>query len=338
MKSFVKDHLMLIAMNLLQLCLLLSILWLEGFTTISLLMYIFLLGCVLLSLYLIVRYVQNRSFYKLLSQVETMSKLDDTLQLKAHTYAAKRTEALLHKQYQLYMKDVQQFESRQKQHILFMNQWVHQMKTPLSVANLLAKGRPDPIFVDIQEQLDRMENGLDMVLYMSRLESFELDFFLEPTDMLELLNEVLRDHRRLLIKNELYPTVHGEEGLVIITDKKWLAFILSQIVTNAVRYSMEANQLDIRLFREDNLVVIEVEDYGVGIAPQDIPRIFDAHFTGENGRLYRESTGMGLYMAKEVCRRLTHTIDARSVQGSGTTIRMTFAVPRDLSYMDVRKV
>ncbi|AJS61237.1 sensor histidine kinase [Paenibacillus sp. IHBB 10380] len=336
MRLFVKDHLMLIAMNLLQLFFLLSTLWLEGFTKVSSLMYIFLLGFVLLCLYLTVRYVQNRSYYHLLSQVETMSKLDDTIQLKANTYAAKRTEDLLHKQYQLYMKDVGQFESRQKQHILFMNQWVHQMKTPLSVANLMTKGRPDPLFVDIQEQLDRMEKGLDMVLYMSRLESFELDFFLEQTDILELLNEVLRDHRRLLIKNELYPSVHGEEGLIIITDKKWLAFIMSQIVTNAVRYSMASSQLDVRLFREKDSIVVEVEDYGVGIAPQDVPRVFDAHFTGENGRLYLESTGMGLYMAKEVCLRLTHTIEVTSVQGSGTTVRMTFAVPRDLSYIDVR--
>ena len=327
MKLFAKDHLMLITLNLLQLFLLLLTTWLEGFTQVSSLMYIFLLGFVLLCVYLIVRYIQNRSYYKLLSQVETMGKLEDTIQFKSNTYAAKRTEDLLHKQYQLYMKDVGQFESRQQQHILFMNRWIHQMKTPLSVANLLTKGRPDPIFVDIQEQLDRMEKGLDMVLYMSRLESFELDLFPEQIDMLEVLNEVLRDHRRLFIKNELYPSVRGEAGLMIITDKKWLAFILSQILTNAVRYSRVSSQLDIRLYREENSIVIEVEDYGVGIAPQDIPRVFDAHFTGENGRLYRESTGMGLYMAKEICRRLNHMIELESVQGSGTTVRMTFVVP-----------
>ena len=327
MKLFAKDHLMLITLNLLQLFLLLLTTWLEGFTQVSSLMYIFLLGFVLLCVYLIVRYIQNRSYYQLLSQVETMGKLEDTIQFKSNTYAAKRTEDLLHKQYQLYMKDVGQFESRQQQHILFMNRWIHQMKTPLSVANLLTKGRPNPIFVDIQEQLDRMEKGLDMVLYMSRLESFELDLFPEQIDMLELLNEVLRDHLRLFIKNELYPSVRGEAGLMIITDKKWLAFILSQILTNAVRYSRVSSQLDIRLYREENSIVIEVEDYGVGIAPQDIPRVFDAHFTGENGRLYRESTGMGLYMAKEICRRLTHMIELESVQGSGTTVRMTFVVP-----------
>ncbi|MDV2687212.1 sensor histidine kinase, partial [Alkalihalophilus lindianensis] len=88
-------------------------------------------------------------------------------------------------------------------------------------------GHPQPLFADLQEQLDRMEKGLDMVLYMSRLESFELDFFLEKIDVLELLNEVLRDHRRLFIRNEIYPSVEAEQGLVIISDRKWLSFILS---------------------------------------------------------------------------------------------------------------
>ena len=327
MNLFLKDHLILIVVNLLQLVLLLSIIWLDGYKKMSLLTYILLLGIVLLAVYLIIRYLQNRSYYKQLADIKTVKVLDDSIQINGKSPVAMQTELLLQQKYQLYMNKIHQFESRQKQHVLFMNQWVHQMKTPLSVANLYIKGRPDPIFVDIQEQLDHLEKGLDMVLYMSRLESFELDFFLEQTDLLEVVNEVMSKHRRLFIKNELYPKVQAKVGLMTITDRKWLSFIISQVLTNAVRYSIGSGQLEIRILRQDHLYVLEVEDHGVGIAPQDLPRVFDAHFTGENGRLYRESTGMGLYMAKEVCLRLRHTIDVESTQGIGTTVRLTFAIP-----------
>lgn len=327
MKLFFKEHLMLIVVNLLQLVFLLSIIWLDGYKKESLLIYILLLGIVLLGLFLIIRYLQNRSYYKQLADIKTVKVLDDSIQLKGQSPLALQTERLLQQQYQLYMNKVYQFESHQKQHVLFMNQWVHQMKTPLSVANLYIKGRPDPIFADLQEQLDHLEKGLDMVLYMSRLESFELDFFLEQTDLLELVNEVLSNHRRLFIKNELYPYVHAETGFITITDRKWLSFIISQVLTNAVRYSKGSSQLEIRIYKQDYVYVLEIEDHGVGIVQQDLPRIFDAHFTGENGRLYSESTGMGLYMAKEVCNRLKHTIEVESTHGLGTTIRLTFAIP-----------
>lgn len=329
MKLFLRDHLPLISLNLIQLLILLAVIWLDGYKRLTILLYILLLGIVFLAVYLIVRYVQNRTLYLLLSKAENVTDLDDTIRLEAHSPSAKQTERLLRKQYELFTERVHHYESQQKQHLLFMNQWVHQMKTPLSIANLLTKGHPQPLFADLQEQLDRMEKGLDMVLYMSRLESFELDFFLEKIDVLELLNEVLRDHRRLFIRNEIYPSVEAEQGLVIISDRKWLSFILSQILTNAVKYSAGQSEITICLFRKDNAYVLEVEDYGVGIPPQDIPRVFDPHFTGENGRVFRESTGMGLYIAKEVCRRLNHSIEVESIQGQGTTVRMSFVIPHD---------
>ncbi|MNJ51364.1 Sensor histidine kinase GraS [compost metagenome] len=116
-----------------------------------------------------------------------------------------------------------------------------------------------------------------------------------------------------------------EEPLSIVSDEKWLTFVMTQLITNAVRYTTKENgKLYFRGFKENDRTILEIEDEGVGIPESDLPRVFDAYFTGENGRKFQESTGMGMYLAKEICHKLGHSIELESIEDQGTIVRLSF--------------
>jgi two-component system, OmpR family, sensor histidine kinase YxdK len=170
-----------------------------------------------------------------------------------------------------------------------------------------------------------MKKGLDMVLYTARLDEFEHDFYIELLSLEEVVRSVTSSQKRLFIRNRVFPSFQLEEGLRITSDEKWLSFVLTQIITNAVRYTKEENQnIFVKGFKRGAKVILEIQDQGVGIPKSDLPRVFDPYFTGENGRNFRESTGMGLFLVKQICDKLGHRVEIESMLNRGTTVRIIF--------------
>src|SRR5699024_5326525 len=129
--------------------------------------------------------------------------------------------------------------------------------------------------------------------------------------VIDLIN---KDNRRYYIRNHLYPKIITEQAEVYVeTDEKWLYFILTQIIHNAIKYSAgHAKEIIIKIEEIDKQIKLNVEDHGIGIPEYDLKRIFDPFYTGHNGRLYRESTGVGLYVVKEIVTYLGHEIKVES--------------------------
>ncbi|WP_311083171.1 sensor histidine kinase [Paenibacillus polymyxa] len=326
MKLFWRDHFSLVIFNIIQLFLVLSIYWMDGYRNWSTALYSVFFGASILLVYLLFRYVMYSSLYRILSTAN-IRDLDELIQMKVLNPLASSLQHLLLQYYQLYQSRVHQLEHQQRDHITFINQWVHQMKTPLAVIHLILKGKIDPESDQIYDEIDRMGKGLDMILYMSRLESFEPDFHVEPVVLRKLVSDVIYDNKRLLIRNEIYPSNEVDEQLCVITDAKWLRFIINQLVTNAVKYSSGyAHSLKLMSHVKDHVIVLEVQDEGIGIPKKDVERVFEAYYTGENGRKYRESTGMGLYLVSEICKRLNHNIQLKSTVGEGTTVQILFSI------------
>ncbi|MGG4217792.1 sensor histidine kinase [Paenibacillus jamilae] len=326
MKLFWRDHFSLIIFNIIQLFLVLSIYWMDGYHNLSTALYSVFFGFILLMVYLLFRYVMYSGLYRILSTAN-IRDLDELIQMKVLNPLASSLQHLLLQYYQLYQSRIHQLEHQQRDHITFINQWVHQMKTPLSVIHLILKGKIDHESDQIHDEIDRMGKGLDMILYMSRLESFEPDFYVEPVVLRNLVSEVIYDNKRLLIRNEIYPSNGVDEQLNVITDAKWLRFIINQLVTNAVKYSSgHAHSLKLISDVRNHGIVLKVQDEGIGIPKKDIERVFEAYYTGENGRKYSESTGMGLYLVSEICKRLNHEIQLKSTVGEGTTVEILFSV------------
>lgn len=206
-----------------------------------------------------------------------------------------------------------------------MNQWIHQMKTPLSVIELITQDEVDSRFESINEETDRLKKGLEMALYVARLEAFTQDFYVERVQLHKIVNDSVHEHKRFFIRNFVYPELEIDKGIIVESDAKWLQFLIGQIISNSIKYSSGSREkIKVKACKEGNTVVLEIIDSGVGIPKQDLPRVFKPFFTGENGRDFKESTGMGLYLVYEITKQLGHSVEIHSKVGKGTVVRIKF--------------
>ena len=313
----------LIFVYIAQLGLILFVFWIDGYRDYSIILYAAILSSCLLIGYLVYRYLTHRNFYKRLEEPHAF--MDEFTKAGSGAPLATRLQSLLKSQYRRYQSDIQHYQYKLRNHIQFINQWVHQMKTPLSVIHLIVQDEDEPHFTAIGDELDRIKKGLDMVLYTARLDEFEHDFYVEMLPFEKVVRSVTSNQKRLFIRNRVFPSIEMVEGLEIASDEKWLSFVITQLVTNAVRYTSGGNRkIFLKGFKRGANVVLEVQDEGVGIPKSDLPRVFDPYFTGENGRNFQESTGMGLYLVKQICDKLGHRVEIESTINKGTTVRIIF--------------
>lgn len=299
------------------------------------------LALIVLVVGLAIDYLRQRSYYKQMNEaISSASSLKSSSIVNAGVTAEqKKVQLLLELQHSAYLTELGKYRRQQEQHNHFVLQWVHHMKTPVSVIDLLAQDAlqqeeqtPEEqrrLLASLQEETERMTRGLEMMLYTSRLEKFELDLHLRSVALHEMLRNVVNAHKRLCIRYSIYPRIEGEA--YVETDEKWMTFVLNQLISNAIKYSKRkpgGKRLTLRIQQQGGgnggQAVLSVIDEGIGIEQQDLPRIFDPFFTGENGRALEESTGMGLYLAKQVCGRLGHELIVNSQVGEGTTVKLSF--------------
>ncbi|UTR16426.1 sensor histidine kinase [Salipaludibacillus sp. LMS25] len=331
MRLFLKEHALLIVIQIIQLSGVICILWLDGYRDLKLSIYAIFLGLVVLTGYLVYHYISHRYFYTRLSK--PLMSLDDTYQKTETVPLSEALNQLLKAQYKYYHKQIKTLEKQQEEHLTFIDQWVHQMKTPLSVIDLTARNVEEPESSDIRAETDRMKNGLNTVLYMARLRTMEQDFHFKSVSLSTLVKEVNHENKRFYIRHNVYPEVKEESPHITVeTDEKWLMFIIAQLLNNAVKYSTGlTSKIMIDVYEKNGEAILEVSDFGVGIPTQDIKRVFNAFYTGENGRTFRESTGMGLYLVKEVIDQLGHRIELESREGEGSTFRIIFSSSQNLT-------
>ncbi|CAN7347363.1 sensor histidine kinase [Paenibacillus sp. LjRoot153] len=321
MRLFWKEHVPLVFMYAGQLLLTVYMCRLSGFRNTFDLAYICMVNTALFAFYLIYRYIRHFQMYQRLTR--PLSSLDESAGYIGNAPLADALGHLLQEKYRLYQNDIERYRKKLTDHVTFINQWVHQMKTPLSVMHLAVQQETDPFFDSMREEIDKLKKGLDTVLYTSRLDAFEQDFVAEPVALRQLVGKVAAEHKNLWIRNKVFPEIQVDDGLMVMSDDKWLAFALGQLITNAVRYSAGlSSRIMITSEVQGQQVVLEIRDHGVGIPKQDIKRVFDAYFTGENGRRFGESTGMGLYLVREIASRLDHHVELESEQGQGTAVRI----------------
>ncbi|MFD4850199.1 sensor histidine kinase [Bacillus mycoides] len=284
---------------------------------------------IVLSLYLFIcflayRYVRNRRMYHRLS--EPPEKMEDAFIERATAPMPHSVNELVRTQYRLFQKDLQTFEVKQQEHQLFINHWVHQMKTPVSVMQLMVLEMEDEHLIPkFKKELERLNQGLDMALYMARLNNFHEDFHVETISLKDAVTKNINGLKELFIRNGVFPVLEVHSSLKVASDAKWLKFIIYQLMTNAVRYSGErGKKVFLSAYRNGKDIILEVRDEGVGIPQEDIRRVFEPFYTGKNGRAFGESTGMGLYIVSKICDYLGHSVKLDSEVGKGTTIKIIF--------------
>lgn len=323
LKLFIKEHFSFILFELLIVLFILSIYWLDGFRNIDTAIYSISISVVLILSFLSARYFFRQSYLKKITQLPTT--MEDALQKNAKTVEYIQTEQYLHELYRVYQHEVQTLYAIQNRHEKFLNQWIHQMKTPISVLELLLQEEGNLDKRSVQEEVDRLKKGLEMVLMNARLEKFEEDMQVEQVRLKDIVSATINENKRLFITNRVFPELQIDETITVTSDSKWLKFVIGQFITNAVKYTFEQNKrIVVSATKNDEHVQLMIKDEGIGIPKSDLIRVTKPFFTGENGRKTGESTGMGLYLANEICEKLGHELEIESEVGVGTTITLTF--------------
>ncbi|MGO4528309.1 sensor histidine kinase [Paenibacillus sp. 2TAF8] len=327
MKLFIREHLALTCWVVAMMLTVVAVFWYDGYDHWKTALYAVGLGLFLYASYLVYRYMSHRAFYTRMTR--PVNSLDELVALHEAAPLSISLEKLLDSQYAQYHTHLSRLEQKQQEYLTFINQWVHQMKTPLSVIELTVEEQEDDDarFRSIREEADQMRRGLETVLYVARLDTFEQDFSVEPVELRAVGEEAIHELKRFFIRNHVYPEMQIDDSLVVQSDAKWIRFVLVQLLSNAIKYAVGSGQkVHLRAYEAERQVILEVQDHGIGIPKSDLNRVFRPFFTGENGRHFKESTGMGLYIAKEVLTRMSHQIELESVYGEGTTVRITFSV------------
>ena len=194
--------------------------------------------------------------------------------------------------------------------------WAHQIKTPIAAMRLILQTEPDSTAMrEISDELFKIEQYVEMVLCYLRLDGVS-DFVIKPCSLDEIIKQAVRKYASQFIRTRNRLIYEGTDA-VAVTDEKWLGFIVEQVLSNALKYADEG---EIRITVENSELVIS--DTGIGIAPEDLPRIFEKGYTGYNGRADKKSTGIGLYLCSRIADKIGCSIRAQSECGSGTTIRI----------------
>lgn len=322
-KLFLRDYASFIVFQFLLVGFIMVLYWLDGFRNVDTAIYSFCISLVLLTSFLLIRYLMRQRYLVKISQLP--KTMEDVLQKNAKTPEAMQAEKYMHELYRLYKHELQSLYAGQKRHDQFINQWVHQMKTPISVIELLLQDERPLDKKNVQEEIDRLRRGLDMVLVNARLENFEEDMQVEQVTLKTIVTATVNENKRLFITKRVFPEIHIEDDIIVASDSKWLRFIIGQFVTNAVKYTFEANKkIVISAIKKNDYVRLSIRDEGIGIPASDLSRVTKAFFTGENGRKTGESTGMGLYLAKEICGKLGHELNITSEVGKGTIVTVIF--------------
>lgn len=286
--------------------------------------YIFLIPIILL-----IDYFRKRKFYTdLLSNIEALDKgylVLETLQ-KPDFYEGELLCQALYDIDKSMSENINQIEEQMQDFKNYIEMWIHEVKIPLSTLVLISENHKNQFDKKAKTQLKRLENYVEQVLYYARSENAEKDYLIKETDLSKVIKNVGLKNMDDLLENKIDYNVKNV-NVKVLTDSKWLEFILEQIINNSIKYKKDIEDSFIKISSRDekNKTTLIIEDNGIGIKESDLKQVFDKSFTGENGRNISKSTGMGLFIAKNMCEKLGHKIDIESKENEYTKVYITFA-------------
>ncbi len=196
--------------------------------------------------------------------------------------------------------------------------WTHQIKTPIAAMRLLLQEQEDAFSKEQQEELFKIEQYAKMALQYARLQNMSSDLVLKRYDVCQIVRQAIKSYSILFIGSGLSFSME-DFTCYIVTDEKWLSFVIEQLLSNALKYTHNGG-----IHISSDAYTLVIEDTGIGISESDLPRVFERGFTGYNGRIDKKSTGIGLYLCRQILEKLGHTITITSKIGVGTKVTLGF--------------
>ena len=205
----------------------------------------------------------------------------------------------------------------------YVELWIHEVKIPLSALMLYTHNKKSD---KVQaREINRVDNYLEQILYYIRSENTEVDYIIKEVMLSKVIRDVMLKNKDVLLEANI-EIESDVANISVLTDYKWLEFMINQVISNSIKYmrDIQNKKIEIKAYQQDSFVVLEVLDNGMGIPESDLSRTFNKTFTGKNGRKVPGSTGMGLYIVSNLCKKLGHKIEIESQEGKYTKVIFTF--------------
>ncbi|KHL94863.1 histidine kinase [Paenibacillus sp. IHB B 3415] len=280
------------------------------------LLYAFTLSSIVLLGFLVFRYLQH------VSVIRQMKNEDyDSLSLEGEF-----AKAYINELKQQHIHEMNRTQDQQSEHYDFIVSWFHEIKTPIAVIRLLQQTEMDA--GSLREEITRIENYVDQALYYAKLDSFNQDYDIQNCDMIQITKEIVKAHSKTFFSKKIRIDLQAD-SMEVQSDPKWLQFIVNQLLTNSLKYTEHGGEITISAFQTPQDKQLMIRDSGIGISQKDLPRIYNRGFTGETGRAYTKSTGMGLYLAQQLSNKLGHYISCTSEVGEFTQFIIHFPLDSD---------
>lgn len=326
--KYLRDKLYAIVLSLIALGILLLIFFAFKVDSGVIIASLFVLLTLFISLFLI-DYLRKKKFYTdLLSNIEVLDKSYLVLEtlVKPEFYDGELLYQALYEINKSMSENVNKITEQWHDFKNHIEMWIHEVKIPLATLILIINNHKDKFDKKVQTQLKRLEDYVDQVLYYVRSENAEKDYLIKETDLSKVIKNVGLKNMDDLLENKIDYNARNV-NIKVLTDSKWLEFILGQIINNCIKYKRDiaGSYIKISVRDEKNKTTLIVEDNGIGIKESDLKQVFNKTFTGENGRGKGKSTGMGLFIAKNMCDKLGHKIEIESALNKYTRVYISFA-------------
>ncbi len=255
---------------------------------------------------------RRRSMEQVLSSETLFPDVTDILP-GAGSLAEEDYQALIGKMENAYRAKKGEWDAARRDMADYYATWVHQIKAPIAVMKIILQQEDTPENRELSAELFRVEQYVEMALCYVRLGEGASDLVIQEYDLDQVIRKAVRKYAGQFIRRRIRLVYEGTD-VRVLTDEKWLSFIIEQLLSNAVKYTAEGSVT----ISVDKGKKLSVTDTGIGISPEDMPRIFEKGYTGYNGRLDKKSTGLGLYLCRKAADRLGHVLTAESEPGKGS--------------------
>jgi signal transduction histidine kinase len=220
--------------------------------------------------------------------------------------------------------EIRKYRDQMASYREYIEMWIHEVKTPLASAKLMTENHKNEVSRFMDDELNQIEYYLDQALYYARSTGVEKDYMVRETNLAQIVEKAIKSNARMLITSKIKIEM-GDLSCSVFTDEKWVEFILKQIIVNSVKYKKgETGCIRFEAKEIQEMVILKISDEGIGISKKDLPKVMEKGYTGTSGRKYVKSTGMGLYLCKELSRKLAISFYIESEEGIGTDVFLGF--------------
>ncbi|MGO4546559.1 sensor histidine kinase [Paenibacillus sp. 2TAB23] len=283
---------------------------------------------VIAALYIVIGFYYRKLFLKELTAVieQGGDSIAAAMPLPQNAEQAQYLQ-LIGKLQREHAEQMQQLVNEKRDHQDFIMSWIHEVKLPIAASRLLISNSGDKsvdYMVDkFEDELGKIDGCVEQALYYSRIDSFSRDYFITEVHLAQMMKDCVKKHAKLFINKHIRFEME-QAGFEVQSDGKWLAFIIDQVTSNSLKYTKEGGKIAVTFEEDSKEKRMLIVDTGIGISTEDIGRVFEKGFTGANGRAQTKSTGMGLYLAKQLALKLGHDLSVQSEEERFTRLIIHF--------------